>query len=102
MLSSSDALLPPPPPALLVILILLFVLGGRIIALIGRGTLPDGDAGGELAIALDKSLLRQNAVMMAVVDGDARSIAYVVGDTSCANRIQAEPEGPDCLQISKW
>lgn len=33
-------------------LILLFVREGRIIALIGRGGKPEGEAGGELAIAL--------------------------------------------------
>ena len=48
--SSSEALLP--PPALLVMLIRLFVLGGRIIALTGREGMPEGDPGGELAIAL--------------------------------------------------
>ena len=48
--SSSEALLP--PPALLVMLMRLFVRGGRIIALTGRDGMPDGDPGGELAIAL--------------------------------------------------
>ena len=48
--SSSEALLP--PPALLVMLMRLCVLGGRIIALTGRDGLPEGDPGGELAIAL--------------------------------------------------
>ena len=33
-------------------LIRLFVLGGRIIALTGREGMPEGDPGGELAIAL--------------------------------------------------
>lgn len=47
--SSSEARLP--PPALLVMLIRLFVLGGRIIALIGLEAVP-GDPGGELAMAL--------------------------------------------------
>jgi hypothetical protein len=48
--SSSDALLP--PPTLLVILIRLLLLGGFIIALMGRCGKPDGDSGGELAMAL--------------------------------------------------
>jgi hypothetical protein len=39
-------------------LIRLFVLGGRIIALTGRG--PEGEPGGELAIALCNPSLRQN------------------------------------------
>jgi hypothetical protein len=38
----------------------LFVLGGRIIALTGRGGAPEGDSGGELAIALMIPSLRQN------------------------------------------
>lgn len=48
--SSSEALLP--PPALLVMLMRLFVRGGRMKALAGREEMPDGDPGGELAIAL--------------------------------------------------
>jgi hypothetical protein len=39
----------------------LFVLGGLITALTGLGGLPEGDPGGELAIALLKPWLRQNA-----------------------------------------
>jgi hypothetical protein len=48
--SSSDARLP--PPTLLVMLIRLLLLGGFIIALIGRCSKPEGDSGGELAMAL--------------------------------------------------
>ena len=38
-------------------LIRLVVLGGRIIALTGRGGMPEGDPGGELAIALIESFV---------------------------------------------
>jgi hypothetical protein len=62
--SSSEALLP--PPVLLVILMRLFVLGGRIIALTGRGGAPEGDSGGELAIALMNPSLRQNMALVKV------------------------------------
>lgn len=42
----------------------LFVLGGRIIALTGRGGMPEGDPGGELAMALLYPSLRQNVVVI--------------------------------------
>jgi hypothetical protein len=48
--SSSEALLP--PPVLLVILMRLVVRGGLMMALTGREWTPEGDSGGELAIAL--------------------------------------------------
>ena len=46
--SSSDARL---PPGLLLTLIRLLLLGGRIMALIGRCGPADGDVGGELVMA---------------------------------------------------
>ena len=64
--SSSEARLP--PPALLVMLMRLFVLGGLIIALIGRWGKPAGDSGGELAMALDAPSLRQNRLWLRVCD----------------------------------
>lgn len=41
----------------------LVVLGGLIIALTGLEGPPDGDPGGELAIALIRPSLRQNAAV---------------------------------------
>jgi hypothetical protein len=76
--SSSEALLP--PPALLVMLMRLFVLGGLIIALTGLGGLPEGDPGGELAIALLIPSLRQNAeisnILYYVVEDEVRERRY--------------------------
>jgi hypothetical protein len=67
--SSSDALLP--PPILLVMLMRLLLLGGFITALIGLCGKPDGDPGGELAMAQLRFLVATKRVALA-------GIAYMV------------------------
>ena len=113
--SSSDARLP--PPALLVMLMRLFARGGRIIPLMGREPTP-GEPGGELAMALQVLLRRQNVVVFretgvagscvcaakAIARSVWRDAAVDRGDerlfVDAARRIAREHETNGCLPRS--